>query len=471
MCLISSGLYARTIKDTYDVDLTKFFSEPGATYVISHSHTTADTVRLPSNATLKFKGNGCISAPIIFDNTTLKGKVRLQGSTIKGTIRNTTFNARWLCHADGKHDDAANINQILAICNNVHFAKGTYLLQSFHKPPFQMNKPFHIGIARSHTHITGDKGAVLRTATMAGTLWVYSKPYDIPNNISNISIRGITFEVINESPDFDKYQEHCHTISIRGVRGMVIENCRFRNFWGDAICTDHYNDNEKTGERARNVNVLIQNNYIDGYRHSNRNGVSIINGKNITVRNNTIVNSSHRTMPGAIDVEANNTAYTIDSLVIEGNRIDNSQGFNAAISLISNYQGAPMHNIIVRNNVITRSFRGLAFMVQWDNVTDNITVEGNTVDKETDPYIFWGKGKTKNWHFIGNDFKAPAKQKLGGDLKIEGYSDSNNKIRESAWLKVSTVLTLLVSTIIILVRRLINSVTKARNGSHEGSQR
>lgn len=418
---------AKTFEDSAQIKLKDFFRESGATYIIRNHHKTKETIQLPPDITIQFEG-GSISCNLLLNRTLLKGNVKLQGATISGTITNTVFNAQWLCYADGKRDDAENINSILKICKEVKFPKGTYLLESMHKPTYKINKPYHIGINQTGTKLTGEKGAILTTKTMAGMVCIYSKPYDIDNSIRDIKIEGLTFTVQNESTDWDSYQEHCHTVSLMGVDGLTIEKCNFLNFWGDAICLNHYGDNVHTGERARNMNVIIRNNRIDGYKFCNRNGISIINGQNVIIENNRIVNTSHHTMPGAIDIEANDTAYTVDNIKIRGNKIDNCQGKNGAISIISNKEGAPAHNIEITNNRITKSKRAFRFYIWKDYTASNISVKNNYIDKHTDPWKWDGSGRTRNWEFTNNRFRRPTSVGFGQDIKIEGIIYKNNRV-------------------------------------------
>lgn len=435
LCMVIAPFMAdaKTYYDTPDIDLNRFFVEKNSTYIIQYPHTQTASIQLPENVKLDFRG-GSILAPIQFNHTQLTGDVKLHGSTIQGSIRNKQFVATWLCYADGKHDDAPNINAILQVCNNILFPKGIYLLEQFHQPLYPINKPYHLGINRSHTKLVGQEGAILQTSTMAGTLCIYSKPKDIPNSLTNILIEGLTFQVSNESTDFDSYQEHCHTISFMGVNHASVKDCTFKNFWGDAICLNHYGDNENTGERTRNSNVIIENNHIDGYKHSNRNGVSVISGEHVKIKNNTFINCSHSKMPGAIDVEPNSHVYTINDILIENNQIDHCLGANGGISLVSNKRGGPLYNITIRKNRITNSSRGMEFAVELPETSGNIQVENNYVDDSTDPYIFYGHGETKNWTFKKNVFKRKTKVKFGGSIKFINLKQTNNEINKMAWI-------------------------------------
>ena len=139
--------------------------------------------------------------------------------------------------------------------------------------------------------------------------------------------------------------------------------------------------------------------------------------------------TSHPSMPGAIDIEANNQAYTVDNITIRDNRIDNSQGKNGAISVISNKEGAPAHNIEITNNKITNSRRAFRFYVWTDYAASHITVKNNWVDKNTDPWVWDGKGRTRNWVFTGNTFLRKTNKKFGQDVKFEGLTYKNNQIK------------------------------------------
>jgi len=417
--LCSILLSGKTITDKPDTDISTFFHEKGATYVVKYAHKSNQQVKMAEGITLQFKG-GSLEGDLQFNRTTLKGKVKLQGSKVKGTIANRCFEAHWLCWKDGKHDDAAAINNLIEVFDSIHFSKGVYLLESFHTSKYKVNKPYHLGINRSNVHLEGANGAVLKTRTMAGVVNVYTKPNDIVNTVSNISFRRLNFTVESEATEFDSYQEHCHTISFMGAKDVLIEDCTFNNFWGDAVCTNHYGDNLKTGERSRNENIRIIDNRFEGYKGNNRNGVSIINGKNIVVEDNFFVNCSNAKMPGAIDVEPNFPFYTCQDLIIRGNIIKNCQGECGAISfVVCNKDDMHIKNVLIEKNRIVRSRRGIEIAVEEKGSCDNVVVRNNTIDKYTDPYVFYGKGKATRWVWSNNKIYATPKGKFGGSIKFE----------------------------------------------------
>lgn len=431
LCLFSVAKGEKNIYDTENSSILDVFKGGTATYVIRHSHIFTDTLYVPQNSIIRFEG-GSLSGPIVFSNTELDGKVVLKGSSIKGIISNETFDASWLCAMDGVTDDAKSINEMIVVCGQVFFPKGTYRLVSRYNPTVKVPKKLHpsikshIGICKSNVELIGEPGATFVTDESLGTICLFSKPNQIKNSIKDIKIRNITFNVHNDGVVF---HEFLHTIKAIGVDGLTIENCTFNDFWGDAICLSHYGDNPKTGERTRNQNVNILNNtIIGGNYHNNRNGISIISGKNVLIRGNTVKNTSRNDMPGGIDVEPNNSAYTIENIRIEKNNIEGVPSY--AITVFIKKDG-PAHHIEILSNEIRRCGKaGIAIAIMTEDTTDSIIVQNNYVLADTKPYLFRGKGRSKNWIISGNTFEQPVLQSIPGDIKVANLVMTKNKKKE-----------------------------------------
>jgi hypothetical protein len=311
---------------------------------------------------------------------------------------------------DGVTDDAVSINEMIAICNNNFFPRGTYRLTSTYK-----QEKFHIGIHQDDVALTGEEGTVFLTKEHLGIVCVFSKPYDIEGSVRNIRLKGITFRTVNDGSEFLQWT---HAIQLMGVNGFLIEDCTIEDFWGDGICLDHYGDTPETGERARNQNVRIENCAITGGSHNNRNGISVINGQNVVIKGNTIHNTSRKDMPGAIDVEPNNSAYTIENIWIIDNKISGSRGSCGAIELCM-FDSGPGHHIYIEDNDISDSNLGIYVYLKTDNTTEHFVIRNNHVAADTPPYKFVGNGKSKNWVISGNRFERSTTQSIPGDLQIE----------------------------------------------------
>lgn len=423
---------SKTLYDTSNTNILDFFQESGVKYVISCNHSFGDTLRIAEDCELSFKG-GSLSGVIVMQNTKLSGAVNLKGSTLLGSVKNKVFDASWLCYMDGVTDDAANINNMIDVCGKVFFPKGSYRLISSYSPMGAVDEKYHsaiqahIGIYKSKVQLIGEEGAELITDRPLGTICVFSRPNQIENSIKNIKIEELTFTVCN---DGKKFHEFMHVIKIIGVNGLTIKNCQFNDFWGDAICLSHYGDTPSTGERTRNQNVRIINNHIEGGPHfNNRNGISIINGSHVLIQNNVIKNTSRKDMPGGIDIEPNNSAYTIDDIRILNNVLGNIRGGSGAIGVCV-FDGGPAYNIRIERNKISRSQKGIQLYIMTENTTGNITIKNNTVAIDTYPYNFVGGGKSKNWVITGNSFDRPVKQSIPGDISVDNLTVRNNKKKQ-----------------------------------------
>lgn len=411
--------HCKIIYDSEGCDLKELFSQSECVYVIHYPH-EVDSISIPRGCEIHFKG-GSLNGRIRFNDTYLSGLVNIRNSEISGSISNNTFEAGWICNGDGVHDDAKNVNQALGVCNNIHFQKGSYLMSSFHEPFEQLEKSLHeavkahIGVYKSGVSLVGDDGASFLVKDKSCLITIYSLPNRINKSIKNIIINNIDFRVENDGIDFSEFS---HTIKIIGVIGLRIKHCNFFDFWGDAICLSHYGDDENTGERTRNSNITITHNYIEGHSHNNRNAISIINGYKVLIDHNTIEEVSKKNMPGAIDIEPNNSAYTINKITISNNIITSSKGSGAAICVVALTKNTPTYNITIKNNIISNSTVGIAFCIQSQNNSSNFKIIGNIVEYDTPPYSFIGDGTSKNWFFKDNMFRRPTRAKIGGNIKV-----------------------------------------------------
>lgn len=419
----------RVVYDVAGMNVGKFFSESNTCYVISNVHIFNETLLMPKNCEVQFRG-GRLSGRIVFANTFLSGNVNLKGSSISGELKNKRFNASWLCSMDGKTDDAPCINEIISLCNNVFFPKGQYRLVKPFNPEGLVPKEqissinTHIGINKSGVHLEGETGTVFITDKPLSTICIFSQPYQIENNISNISIDSIEFIVCNDGSVFHDYK---HTIKTIGVNGLIIENCIFRDFWSDAICLSHYFDTPETGERTRNQNVkILHNKIVGGDHHNNRNGISIVGGINVLIKGNIIKNTSRKDMPGGVDIEPNNSAYTTRNIRIENNYFEGIKGGGGAICVVSPVGGS-IHNITIKGNRVYNSSTGVFIYLKSNGITDSYKILNNYIDGNTRPYRFEGSGTTKEWKIKGNTFERPCKQDIPGDIQVENLVMKNNK--------------------------------------------
>ena len=422
----------RLIVDTPNSDISSLFGKSNTVYVIRHKHHFSDSITVPSHSEIRFEG-GSLSGRIAFNETKLTGDVKLQGSHISGTIRNRSFNAAWLCYRDGKTDDAGNINQILTLCKDIYFPKGVYWMESSYQPDdlegnLKETVKCHIGINKSDVTLRGEQGTNFVTEQVLGMITVYTQPNQIDRSIGKIRIENIKFTTRNDGKNF---HEFIHVIKLMGVNGIIIRGCEFEDFWGDGICLSHYGDTPQTGERTRNQNVKILNNTIIGGNHHNtRNGISIVNGKNVLVRNNNIRNTSRKDMPGGIDVEPNNSAYTVENIRIEKNTFEGIWGTVGAVGIVLLRDQAPAYNVCVAGNTIRDCSCGISIAIKTEMSSGKILIKENFIAGDTRPYNFVGSGSSKDWIICDNVFERPCLESMPGNIKVDNLKVKNNKKKD-----------------------------------------
>jgi hypothetical protein len=196
----------------------------------------------------------------------------------------------------------------------------------------------------------------------------------VDNNVKNIRISGIEFR------SEGGFSEHLHQLNINAASDVIVENCKFYAFRGDAI---YVGSSNVAATERHNRNITIRNNVFDGVNNDNRNGVSVIDGDGVTIENNTFYHVGKSTMPGAIDIEPNADAFAvIKNITISNNRIHGSKwGVGFALPAVTFTNGFPT-GLRVVNNHIDNVEVGIRFL---QNITANtvlqhdLVVEGNHV--------------------------------------------------------------------------------------------
>jgi len=311
---------------------------PAGTYLIDQDvtctaplHFAGGKFSIASGKTLTI--NGPIQAPLaqIFEGL---GTVAFGQGAIP-----EVYPQWWGALADGSNDDTAALQAAINAADFLFLPAGTYSTS-----PLNLHSNLVIQGAGAATRI------VQRTAPIASGGTLQANSGGATAFIDNILLRD--FQI--EGPDIvtPVFSEHNHLIAFHGVRNAQILNVRVIGFRGDGI---HLGSGHDLGEERHNHDVRICDCLIDGINQENRNGISIIDGNNITVENCVIQNTTKSTMPGAIDIEPNAFAHHVaQNIKIVGNRFENIGGNVGVISFVfGNAAWTTMPNtFIVRDNYI-----------------------------------------------------------------------------------------------------------------------
>ncbi len=387
-----------SVSDTRNGSLNALFRQGGknTTYIIAYAHDLSKTdgaITVPEGCNLVFVGNGCIRrGTVTLRGTRLSGNVDMKGCVVKGTAANSVLRADWVCFADGKTDDAAPLNSLVALGKHVVVPEGVY----------RMATP--LLVAQSDFTLEGSGKAVLQNTSdpyTAKAILSVGPQSKSSTQISNVKITGLTFEMpgtadFNLPAQKEKHAfEHTHAIEMFGTDNAEISNCTIGPLYGDGIYLGLF-DNSTV---LHNTNVTIKNNTIDGKNKDCRNGISIIDGSGISITANNIVNTSCPTMPGAIDIEPNYTRSVISNITISDNYINRCRGGVAAISVVISEEACPANNITITRNTIefennaatakmkkVREYVGFYFRLKGSAKSSGINVTNNYVANGVRPY-------------------------------------------------------------------------------------
>lgn len=160
----------------------------------------------------------------------------------------------------------------------------------------------------------------------------------------------------------DGFSEHIHNLNALGIERLSILNVRFEAFQGDGIYLG--TRRRANGEIIHNSEIKIIDNVFEGANNENRNGISIIDCLHCTLEHNVFYHISRPDMPGAIDIEPNQTNEVIRGVMIRNNTITGNNGGVGAISVALNlrdFSEAP-NQIVIEDNHIENSKNGITML-------------------------------------------------------------------------------------------------------------
>ena len=252
---------------------------------------------------------------------------------------------------DGISDDAPAVQKAVDATSWLLFPKGTCFLNS-------------TVTLKNGTQLRGEgiNVSIVRQGSVSGasmgTFFVNSGSAE--EKVTNIRISDMTIYGQSDVLGFSQFQ---HLISLNGVKNALVDHVEFRGFRGDGV---YLGSGNIGGDERHNENVTIRDSLFDGVNHSNRNGISIIDGNGILIENNRFINTTQPKMPGAIDIEPNdNSFHLIANINIRDNKFISIGGNVAAISFVLNSLLATVPSLFrVERNSITGTSGGILFLTR-----------------------------------------------------------------------------------------------------------
>lgn len=230
---------------------------------------------------------------------------------------------------------------------------------------------------------------------------------DLANNLQDIRLSDLTIEDDVEQRGFSQW---AYLVMLNGVTGARIERVGFRGFRGDGLYIG--SSTVKANER-HNRDVAVSHCHFDGVNANNRNAISILDVRGLSIEDCYFENTTRKggkgaedpmdpatgpPMPGAIDLEPDSNSFAIiRDVTIRRNRFVGGGGFAVSVSLLPNsFLKTPQSNILVADNIIETRHGGFSASGFSDDaaITDTrayqLMFSNNLVSKCQKPFIIQG---------------------------------------------------------------------------------
>lgn len=171
--------------------------------------------------------------------------------------------------------------------------------------------------------------------------------------------------------------EHAHCMGVRGSKNITVENVNLTYASGDGFYVDQY-DGDKNNTAPENV--FINNIHC---LHNGRQGLSLVSGKNIVIRNSEFSNTSGKAPQSGLDIEPELRSTHCD-VTIENCVFNDNQYAGLLISLGTTSDTCDV-NIVVNDCTVLHNNYGVMVMGCSQTIKDNgsIKISGCYIDSPT----------------------------------------------------------------------------------------
>lgn len=349
----------------------------GTTYTVSGTvDLKGQTITLPKDGVLVFKGKGCLkNGKLIGNNTRIEGSGRgyFENITIDGVWNVAKIRSTFL--KDARRVDA--LKALFALCyeqveNTIVLEKGDYWVTASKDYKYALSLPSHTKLQNNGTiHICPNNlisYAIM--ATCGDDIEIYGGRY-VGERVQHLGTTG----------------EWGHGIRVTGgSNNVVVKNVHVVDCWGDGIAVE--------GDEV-NTHVLIEDFEIFNCR---RQGISVIFAKDCTIRNGKI-SKIHGTEPYlGIDIEPNKNGYCED-VTVDNVHIDSEKGIGVFTALneyqtrnvtiknckvkttgYATFWASRCDGLVLQDNEFTTTVSGKQHVVVINSGVRNCTIEGNNLN-------------------------------------------------------------------------------------------
>lgn len=286
--------------------------------------------------------------------------------------------------ADGTTNDTLAATNFIACTNGKsRFPKGNYLLDTI-----TLSNNGNIEI-----YGDGIDETIFTSGTISNSAGVFLVDSgSAVTQVENLYFHDFTLEGNVATLAFSQF---IHLLSLNGVKNVIIERVKFNGFRGDGL---YIGSGTAAGIERHNTNVTVRDCIFNGVNNDNRNGISIIDCNVFLAENNKFLNCTRSTMPGAIDIEPDSSAYHIVANInISKNKFENIGGNTGVISV---YLPAAVNqipaNIVVEKNT-SNAYVGSGNFFNFNtnrlptatSIENNVQLIGNTANTGVNAFSFY----------------------------------------------------------------------------------
>ena len=329
-----------------------------------------ETITLPNNCVLKFEGGSLKNGTLIGVNTCIlaSNSIIFYNINILGIWKNSNVTSRWFSEYN-----ELSLKNIMKLCvgdtqTYVSIEKANIDIKGYIDDSIDYDDGIHsfnevltnTTLIPSYTHVDFN----------GGTLTIIPNSRKWYSALSVIGSECVKIENLNILGDADTHTigEYGFAIDIRGSKDVIINNLYAEKLSGDAIDLGEYVLEQN---HYRCENIIIENSDFNKCR---RNGISIIYGKNITIKNTSIsdIGTINGTAPKCgIDIEPNKGTYTygnreVDGVTINECNIIGCEGYS--IDALAYQNVRTIHNVNINNTHVDGDIR-------FTDKSDNINIQ------------------------------------------------------------------------------------------------
>lgn len=293
----------------------------------------------------------------------------------------------WGAKGDGTTEDTAAlqaaVNSFTSKGGTIAFPAGTYVIDSIGMKSNITLK------GTGDTSILKQKSGSKYAVGTDPSIDKISQARNFSLNPGNMKFSKLAFR---GTIDTDGFSEFIMLLNLKAATQVSIDSCTFTGFRGDGIYLGAIN---LSGTEYHNSKISVTNCAFDGLNRNNRNGISVIDCDGLLIQKCRFSNCSRSDMPGAIDVEPNNSFNIVKNIKIDNNTFTNIGG-GTNILLNVRKLDSPLQNIEITGNVINGDglsngiYFGQPLLADSATPLTNLLIGNNTVNKTNRAFVVFG---------------------------------------------------------------------------------